>query len=145
MYADNDYKFVAVLNEKIQLPRLLNALGHMAAGLVARAPDPAGMRFLSYEDADAGLHPAISYYPFIVLVARNSNQIRTLRQNAIEAGLVYNDFVDTMIGTSAEDQLAKTRAAHEAELQYFGICLFGPADVLGGMTRKFSLFKEGGS
>jgi hypothetical protein len=145
MYADNDYKFVAVLNEKIEMHRLLNALGHMTAGLVSQASDPASMRFLCYKDADGGLHPAISHYPFIVLSARNGNQIRTLRQGAIEAGLVYNDFVATMIGSSAENQLAKTQAAREADLEYFGICLFGPSEVLGGLTRKFSLFKGGGS
>jgi hypothetical protein len=145
MYADNDYKFVAVLNERIDLPKLLNALGHMTAGLVAQAPNPGAMRFLRYEDANGGAHPAISHYPFIVLAARNGNQIRTLRQAAIEAGIIYNDFVDTMLGTSAEDQLMKTRATKEMDLQYYGICLFGPADLLNGMTRKFSLFRGGPS
>jgi hypothetical protein len=32
MYADNQYKFVAVLNPKIEIPQLLNALGHITAG-----------------------------------------------------------------------------------------------------------------
>jgi hypothetical protein len=145
MYSDNELKFTVVLNEKVELPRLLNALGHMTAGLVGQVPDRERMRFLRYEDADGGVHPAISHYPFIILAARNGNQIRVLRQAAIEAGVVYNDFVDTMLGASAEDQLARTRAAREADLTYFGICLFGPAEVLNGMTRKFSLFKGGGS
>ncbi|WP_437962313.1 DUF2000 domain-containing protein (plasmid) [Sorangium sp. So ce119] len=142
MYADNEYKFVAVLNEKIELPKLLNALGHMTAGLVAQQEDREKMRFLQYHDGGGGLHPSISFYPFIVLKARNGNQIRALRQQAIEAGLVHCDFVDTMLGASAEDQLAKTRATPEQDLNYFGICLFGEKEVLGALTKKFSLFNS---
>jgi hypothetical protein len=143
MYADNDYKFVAVLNEKIDLSKLLNALGHMTAGLITQCEDTRVMRFLCYEDADGGKHPAISHYPFIVLAARNGNQIRTLRQAAIAADIIYNDFVDTMLGTSAEDQLQKTKATREKDMEYFGICLFGSAEVLNGLTKKFSLFRGG--
>lgn len=141
MYTDNDYKFVVVLNKKIDLPQLLNALGHMTAGLVGQYKNQETMRFLRYEDADGGLHPAISHYPFIILEARNGNQIRTLRQSAIEAGILFNDFVDTMLGTSAADQLEKTKNTPESKLEYFGICLFGSADQLSSLTRKFSIFR----
>jgi hypothetical protein len=143
MYADNDFKFVAILNEKVDLPKLMNALGHMTAGLVAQCEDRDAMRFLCYEDADGGKHAAISHYPFILLAARNSNQIRSLREVAVENRIIYNDFVGTMLGTSSEDQVQKTRATREKDLEYFGICLFGPAEVLNEMTRKFSLFKGG--
>lgn len=141
MYADNDYKFVAVLNKKVELPQLLNALGHMAVGLTSLSSNVADMRFLCYQDADGGTHPAISHYPFIVLVANNSNQIRSLRQAAIEAGILYNDFADSMLGASSEDQLRQTAERSEQDLDYFGICLFGPSETLTPMTRKFSLFK----
>lgn len=30
LYADNTSKFIAVLNKKIELPKLMNALGHMS-------------------------------------------------------------------------------------------------------------------
>ncbi len=141
MYADNEYKFVAVLNKKVPFTQLMNALGHMTAGLVTLG-DHEQMRFLRYEDADGGLHPAISHYPFIILASRNGNQIRTLRQAAQQAGIIYNDFVNTMLGTSAADQLQKTKSTKEANLEYFGICLFGPAQTIDGMTRKFSLFTQ---
>src|SRR5215217_8397794 len=120
-YADNGHKFVAVLNGKIELPRLVNALGHISAGLTAQHGDEAEMRFLQYEDSDGGLHPGISHYPFIVLAARNGNQIRTLRQAAIDAGITCCDFVDTMLGESAEDQLRSTRQTREEDLTYIGI------------------------
>ncbi len=141
LYADNEAKFVAVLNRKITLPQLMNALGHITAGLVSLCQDTKTMKFLRYEDADGGAHPAISHFPFIVLEAKNGNQIRTLRQAAIEQNILFNDFADKMLGGSAEEQLQNTRNTKESDLDYFAIVLFGPADVLNGLTRKFSLFR----
>jgi hypothetical protein len=141
LYADNEAKFVAILNRKITVPRLMNALGHSTAGLISLCPDTETMKFLRYEDADGGAHPAISHFPFIVLEAKNGNQIRTLRQTVIEQGILFNDFADKMLGGSAEEQLQNTRNTKESDLEYFAIVLFGPAEVLNVLTRKFSLFR----
>jgi hypothetical protein len=138
-YADNNFKMVAVLNRKIAVPQLMNALGHMTAGLIAQC-DPGRLSFLRYEDADGSSHPAISRYPFIVLSAKNSNQVRTLREAAIRERMVYNDFAASMLGSSAEQQLHQTKSTKELDLDYFGICLFGEASALNALTRKFSLF-----
>lgn len=139
MYENNDYKFVVVLNTKIEIGKLMNALGHITAGLVSLC-NYEDLRFLRYADANDGLHPAISYYPFIVLKSKNGNQIRTLRNAAIEDGIKYNDFVDTMLGSSAENQLQKTQITDELNLEYFAIALFGKAEQLNKITKKFSLF-----
>lgn len=140
-YADNTRQFTAILNKKTPLPQLMNALGHMAAGITSQASEPSEMSFLRYEDGDGGAHPAISKFPFIVLEADNGNQIRKVRQAAIEARLIFNDFANTMLGISAEDQLTKTKQAKEAELEYFGIVLFGPSEIIKPLTKRFSLFK----
>lgn len=133
-------RFIAVLNRKIEPGKLMNALGHMTAGLVGGYPNIPAMCFLQYEDKDGGKHPNISHYPFIALRADNSNQIRTVRQQAIARGVTYTDFTSSMtIGTSAEQQ-DKTKTTPEAELEYFGICLFGDTETLKELTRKFSLF-----
>ena len=139
-YADNEYKFVAVLNRKIPLPILLNALGHMAAGIGATEQQRDAMRFLHYEDANGGSHPNISKYPFIILAAKNGNQIRRFRQDVRGLDLPYTDFTNTMLGTSAADQLQQTRDCQEADLDYFGLCTFGAAEQLDSLTKKFSLF-----
>ena len=139
LYRDNSFKFVAVLNRKVPLPQLMNALGHMTAGLTSQC-DSHDLAFLRYQDGDGSVHPNISRYPFIVLSAKNGNQIRTLRYAAIQQGIHFSDFVDTMLGSSAEDQLQKTRSTKEMNLEYFGICLFGSAAKLDELTRKFSLF-----
>ncbi|HKU18209.1 MAG TPA: DUF2000 domain-containing protein [Candidatus Saccharimonadales bacterium] len=138
---ETTYRFVAVLNKKAELGRLLNALGHMTAGLVGAYSKTNDLCFLEYHDADGGLHPSISHFPFIVLKADNSNQIRTLRAQLIEKGLPCNDFTSTMTVGSSEEQQEATRNTPEAELEYFGVCTFGTTDTLKTLTKKFQLFR----
>jgi len=137
---ENSKRFIAVLNKKIEVGKLMNALGHMSAGLAGGNNLSREMSFLQYEDKDDGKHPNISHFPFIVLKADNSNQIRTVRNEAIKRGLFFSDFTSTMtIGTSKE-QVNNTKNSPELELEYYGICLFGETDVLREFTKKFSLF-----
>jgi hypothetical protein len=141
LYNDNDYKFIAVLNKKIEMPKLLNALGHISVGLPSLTTDIRQMEFLQYSDADRSLHPAISRFPFIVLASENSNKIRSLRNAAIAQDILYNDFTESMLGISAENQLQQTREKKEAELEYYAILLFGHSEKINPLTKKFSLFK----
>ena len=142
----NTKRFIAILNKKIELGRLMNALGHMSAGLVALIEQKEGnnikdLCFLEYKDADSSIHPCISHYPFIVLKADNSNKIRTVRSKAIEMQLPFTDFVDSMIVGSSNAQLKATAQTTELDHEYFGICLFGETEELKELTGKFSLFR----
>lgn len=134
-------KFVAVLNEKVPIGALMNALAHMAAGLVGSHMNTSEMRFDNYADADGGIHPSISDHPFIILGAENSNQIRTLREVAIEAKIHFTDFTSTMTVGAYREQKERTRSTSEANLEYYGMCMFGPAQVLSVLTKKFSLWR----
>ncbi len=137
---EKTFRFVAVLNKKIEVGKLMNALGHMTAGLAGKSGNADEMCFLEYQDKDGGIHPNISHFPFIVLKADNSNQIRTVRKEALSRGIVFTDFTSTMtVGTSQEQQDA-TQSTPELELEYFGICLFGSTQELKEFTGKFSLF-----
>ncbi len=141
-YVPTTHKFVAVLNKKIPVGNLMNALGHITAGFAVSYPNPAEMRFDNYADADGNAHPNISDNPFIVLQADNSNKIRTLRETLTEAGIHFVDFTSTMtVGTYAE-QHEKTRATPEAELEYWGIVTFGEVEKLNALTKKFSLWRS---
>lgn len=133
-------RFVAILNKKVETGKLMNALGHMSAGLVGGYANIPDMCFLEYKDKDGGLHPNISHFPFIVLKADNSNQIRTVRNEAKSRGIAFTDFTSTMtVGTSAE-QVTRTSETPEIELEYWGICMFGDTNSLREFTGKFSLF-----
>jgi hypothetical protein len=134
-------RFVAVLCKKVETGRLMNALGHMVAGLAGGSAKNEDMCFLQYQDKEGGTHPNISHYPFIVLQADNGNQIRTLRKEALARGIPFTDFTSSMtIGTS-EEQRARTLATSEVELEYYGICLFSDTSSLKELTKKFSLFR----
>ena len=138
---ENSHRFLAVLNKRVEIGKLMNALGHMTAGLTGQVGNPSKMYFLEYKDKDGSVHPGISHFPFIVLAAENSNQIRTARNEAIKRGVALTDFTSTMtIGTS-EEQVNATASTQESDLEYWGICLFGPTDELRQFTKKFSLFK----
>ena len=138
---ENSKRFVAVLNEKIEIGKLLNALGHMSAGLAAKYPDMEQLYFLEYRDKDGGAHPGISHFPFIVLKAENSNQIRKVRQEAINRKIAFSDFTKTMTVGSSAEQLQATSRTPESELEYYGVCLFGDTEILREFTKKFSLFR----
>lgn len=134
-------KFVAVLNKKIPVGNLLNALAHIAAGLSASYPNIPEMRFNSYFDKNGGDHKSISDHPFIILSADNSNQIRTLRNELIQANVHFVDFTSTMTVGTYEEQKERTKNTPEAELEYFGICAFGDKILLSQLMKKFSLWR----
>ena len=138
---ENDYRFVAVLNKKVETGRLMNALGHMTAGLAGKLVKADDMCLLEYSDKDGGLHPAISHFPFIILAADNSNKIRNTRNEAIQRGIPYNDFTSTMTVGTSEEQVNATANSSELELEYFGIVMFGKTQDLKEFTGKFSLFR----
>jgi hypothetical protein len=141
MYKNNDSKFVAVLNLKIETPKSMNALGHMTAGLIASVSDSSQMQFLPYPFHSDRLTPAhISLYPFIILKAKNSNQLKTLHESASDLGILHNVFTDSMLGASAIEQINNTKIIKPEDLIYFGITLFGASQELADLTRKFSLF-----
>jgi hypothetical protein len=142
-YSDNSHKFVAVLNRKHETPRLFNAALHLTAGLVGTATDQdrERMRFLDYRDSTGRTRAHVSHYPFIVLEAKNGNQLKTLRAAALEAGLACADFPDTMLGVSAAAQLEATAAGSDDIFEPLACCLFGPAEQVDLLVRKFSLYR----
>lgn len=135
------YRFVCVINKKVEIGRALNALGHMTAGLVNLFEDRTDLRFQSYFDADGGEHRSISDNPFIVLKADNGNKIRQLRNQLIAEKILFTDFTHTMVEGTYADQQRQTQETKETDLDYFGICFFAEDEKAKELTRKFSLYK----
>ena len=133
------HKFVAVLNKKIEPGKIMNALAHMTVGLVGKARNLENMGVINYEDKDGGAHWA-SKHPYIILKADNSNKIRTCRNEAIAKGVEFASFTSAMTVGGYEEQVTLSKATPEAELEYYGICLFGDHEVLRELTKKFSLW-----
>jgi hypothetical protein len=136
------HKFVVVLNKKIEPGVALNAAAHMAACLAGQASeeDRENMMFVNYKDADEGIHP-VSALSLIVLRARNSNQIRRARNDAAQQGVLFVDFLESMTKDTYVEQMERTGQLKEEELEYWGLCLFGPKEVLDTITGKFSMWR----
>ena len=116
-------KFVAVLNKKIESGRAINALGHMTIGLLSQLSTQEAQA-INYQDKDGGAHIG-SKLPFIILKAKNSNKISTLRQQLIEQNIPFASFNNCMIEKSWEDQIEVSSQTSEKDLEYFGVCMYG--------------------
>jgi hypothetical protein len=132
------HKLVAVLNKKIETGKAMNALAHMSIGLANLCKDK-DVGVINYEDFDGGAHFA-SKYPYIILRADNSNKIRTLRNALVEKKIPFASFTNAMTIGTWEEQVAKSKATKEMDLEYYGICMFGDKSNLDELTRKFSLW-----
>lgn len=96
-YENNDRKFVAVINRKHALPVVLNALAHAAFGMSGKGPHVG--RLLDYPNHATGFLARVDESPFIILEAKNSDQLQMLAMAAKDrAHLAYNVFTTSMIG-----------------------------------------------
>ena len=134
-----DKRLVAVMNEKVEAGKILNALAHMCVGLGASSGQDS-FHLMNYIDGNQGVHPNISKMPLVVLKA-NSNKIAKVRDQAISQSIVFTDFVDTMTVGSWSEQEQRTAMTKPEALVYYGIMLFGECDLVTEITRKFSLWK----
>jgi len=98
------------------------------------------MSFVDYLDANGNVH-AVSALSLVVLSAKNSSQVRTARLEAISAGLPYADFTQSMTKGTFVEQMDRTRALREEDLDYWGITIFGLKEVVDPITRRFSLWR----
>ncbi len=140
-YIPTTDQFICVLNKKIEPAKLLNALGHMAAGLVYEHRnnlDP--LRFRDFLDLNKSIHPSTSENGFIVLRAENSNQIRTLRNKLITEKILFTDFTQTMVDGNYVTQQEEFDKTAELDLEYFGVCFFMNKEKSRELTKKFQIY-----
>ena len=138
-YADNALKTTVVVNRKHEPGLVLNAVSHLVAGLVD-VTGPEAYAFLDYDFA-IGAASRLSTYPVIVLAAPNSSQVLRTWQAAREHELPCNLFTTAMIGASAQEQRAATRATPVEEQDCVAVALFGEAERINPLTRRFSVYR----
>jgi Protein of unknown function (DUF2000) len=135
------HQITCVVNKKKLPAILMNAVGHMSAGLVnIYRSDTSLMRFRDFFDKDGTVHPATSENGLIILRSENSNQIRSLRKNLIEAKIPYTDFTETMVNGNYVTQQEEFDGKPEIELEYIGVCFFLEIERSRALTRRFSLY-----
>lgn len=142
-YIENHKKFVAVANKKATVVEIMNGLAHCFIGLAGSSTPEAvtAMELLDYRFVDDSLVARLSTYPVVILQARNTSQLERLRQESLAAGVQCSSFVRTMLGTSAEGQIADTAALNSEAHDFIVVCLWGEAAVLDPMLKRFSCFK----
>ena len=142
MVHNDQYKFVAVINEKIEMGKALNAIAHMGLGLVNIADDETKekMSFIDFPDKDGEVHESISGLSLIVLKGRNG-EIKKVRSQFAEQNILFVDFIETMTGDTYAEQLVKTKELGTEEHQYFGVLAFGEIEKINPITRKLSLWR----
>jgi hypothetical protein len=134
-------QFTCVVNKKKPPVILMNAIGHMTAGLMRQhRADTDSMRFRDFIDMDGIIHPSTSENGYIILRAENSNQLRKLRMELIERNIFFTDFTQTMVEGNYVTQQKEFSGLKEAELDYIGICFFASCDVSRTLTKRFSLY-----
>lgn len=136
------HKFVAILNKKVEVGKILNVLGHITVSLVTGIPEEERetLGIVDYMDKDGNSHKA-SKNSFVILQADNGNQIRNARNLAKEMNIQYVDFTNTMQEGTFLEQLERTVQTPESELDYYGLLLFGEIEKVNEVTRKFSLWR----
>lgn len=142
MVHNDKYKFVAIINEKIEIGKALNAIAHMGLGLVNIADEETRekMSFIDFPDKDEESHKSISGLSLIVLGGKN-NEIKKARRQFKEEGILFVDFIETMTGDTYKEQLEKTKDVNTEEHNYFGLLAFGEIEKINPITKRLSLFK----
>ncbi|NQZ48623.1 MAG: DUF2000 domain-containing protein [Moritella sp.] len=139
MYTNNEYKIYVIVNNKYEPAVILNASCHLIAGLVYQIQDK--IPFHVYQNKDGKVAANISHYPIVVLKAKNNNQLLNVIHASVENSINYNFFTDTMISSSAEEQISQTYQTSIDDIEFIGVAIFGETKLLNQFTKKFSVYK----
>lgn len=138
MFEDNQKKLYIVVNRTQDPALLLNATGHLAAGIMRNADDAL---FHNYPNDESHLNAYLSHYPVVILQAKNSNQLKAAVLKCQEAGIRLNFFTTTMLGSSSVAQIQATKETPLEALEFVAIALYGDTETIAPVTKKFSVFK----
>ena len=136
-------KYVAIVNKKIEAPKLMNAIAHTALGFALKYPEEHQNIPFSQFMAEGGAKASfLTDHPFIILSSKNSSQLHKAHSEAMAKGIMYSAFFEPMsTHLSIEAQQKVVQEASLADLEYFALILYGSKDELDGITKKFSLYK----
>lgn len=133
-------KIVAILNGKVEIGAVMNALAHMSIGLGASIENKEDLRLVDYKDGDGNSHPNISELPFIICNAKDSS-IKNLRKILVEKNVNFVDFPDYINSIGTFDDPSKSQEFKEENIIYYGIVIFDDWDLVTELTKKYTLWK----
>lgn len=140
-YDYNAKKTVAVLSANLEPGIAMNVLGHLAISIGAYGDDGL-MGRPQLVDASGVTHVGISRYPVIVTKSKPTLLRRLVTEARQESTVLVVDYPEQMLGTGHDDELnAALAEVKETDINYLGAILYGESEVIGKLTRKFSLWK----
>lgn len=138
-YHNNARKTAVVLNAEFSVPVLMNAVAHTVLGLAdSRGTD--GWNFLDYPSPGFGLNGRISEYPVIVLRSKRSVQLERLVLQLKAQNIAHNIFMDSMLGSSAEEQQRNTFEALPGRTRIICVALVGEEMEIRPFIKSYSLY-----
>ena len=122
MTTESGHRMLALVNSQVPFGVGVNALSHASLGMssLLNSGDPPS--------------PSVPISADFKVVSTSGQEIRDSRKKAISMGLAVVDFVETMTKDTYAEQLERTRATSEAELNYFCCLIAGPADSIEQLT-----------
>ncbi|WP_186106186.1 DUF2000 family protein [Burkholderia gladioli] len=139
-YENSSRKTILVLNTEFTAPVLMNAMGHVAIGLIG-ARNAGDWNLLDYPSPGFEVESRISEYPVVVLRAKKSPRLEKLVLGLKQAGIAHNVFIDTMLGRTADEQRAATLHAVRGVARIVCVGLFGDEASIRPLIKAFSVYK----
>jgi hypothetical protein len=122
-------KILALINSDKPFGVAANAAAHASLGLASRLVAN-GTPLPTREFKDGALaHPTLADVPLEIRMG-DVNMLRRVRALAKSKGLTFTDFTQTMTGDTYLEQQEKTKAAAEADLEYYCVVIAGNEDDL---------------
>ena len=146
MTSENSYdygakKTVAVLSANLQPGIAMNVLGHLALSIGAYGGNEL-MGRAQLIDASGVAHVGISRYPVIVTKAKPTLLRRLVTEARQESAVLVVDYPEQMLETGHDDELnTAIFEVKEEDINYLGAVVYGDSEVVGKLTKRFSLWK----
>jgi hypothetical protein len=138
---DFEHRIILVIRNDIEGWQAANAIAHISAYLGNQLQDRFGTGTF-FSTKDKVNHPRNSQYPIIVKRAKSNEQLQNLMQKVREANVLYHGFIREMIDYTDDSDLQKSlEKKNDGEIEYLGIGVFGPNDIVNTLTKKFGLWE----
>jgi len=140
MIQDFSKKMSIVLREDLASWQLTNTVGHIAAYLGNKMPEPfdTGEYFVSKDGVN---FPRNSQFAVVALKAAET-ELKSLAARVRGTDLIWIIYVQEMIDMIDDEELGTALASVESDnMNILGIGIFGPKDKLKELTSELKLWK----
>lgn len=140
MEQDFTKRIAIAVNKQLPSWQVLNAVAHIAAYLGNKMQErfDTGEFFVTKDEIN---HPRSSQYP-IVIFSASPIELPAFVAAVRASGLPYLGFIREMIETINDSEIVEIlKEKPDAEIEYYGVGVFGENEKVKTLTKKLSLWK----